>query len=159
MSRTTSSRSRRIATALLLLVGALALTTGSASAASWSGSCTATKVSGYGPSAFVVWSGTSATLNTSGSTARYVDFNMGSPWWQPVFPPGPTLPWLDGTGNKNNVNIKSPVTRNSPDSLGQSGRYDFTDFTFAPNSNVRIEMIPDIRNVSDPKCSIYITVA
>ncbi len=152
----------RIPVALALVSAVLSINPSYAWALSWSGDCTASKsYANYG--VYIIWTGTHVDLigTVSGSkvTVQKVNYSMGSPWYQLVLPPGPPLPWLDGTGNHNNVNVTSPVSRYSPDSLGGGGTYDFADFTVNSNSNVTIQLIPDIVNASDPSCKITLTVA
>ena len=42
--------------------------------------------------------------------------------------------------------------------MGTTGTYDFSDFNVSTGTQIRIEGIPDIRNISDPSCSVYINV-
>lgn len=145
---------------------ATALTTGvgltNISAKGWGSSCTASKTITTPIGFYILWTGVNATLQgvPSGSnwTVTSIDYNMGSPWWQVILPPGPLLPWLEGTGSSNNINITSPVSRISPDSLGWGGTWNFTNFTASTNSVVKAQMIPDISGAPDPSCVISFNI-
>lgn len=58
-------------------------------------------------------------------------------------------------GSSSNLNVKSPVTRNSADSMGGSGNWNVANFTVSKGGQVALEGIPDISGAPDPACTAY----
>ena len=149
--------------ALFVLIGS-SVGVNAASAASWNGGCTASRITYDTPSnVFQIATNVSATLNgvVSGSTVTLTTINyfMGYATITGIFPPYQTMAWWGGTGSSNNINIASGlITRNSPDSLGWSGTWNFTDFTVPRNSTVQVQFIPDFSGTPDPDCTTTFTV-
>src|SRR5262245_4157152 len=62
-------------------------------------------------------------------------------------------------GPSTNINIIAPVSRTSPDSMGDGGNWDFTNFSDPSNTLITVQGIPDVRGVPDDPCSVNINVA
>jgi hypothetical protein len=95
------------------------------------------------------------TLNSSGNTVTSASYSFSNARWESNASGARRTLSLGSSGN---VNVTSPVSRVSPDSMGTAGTYDFTNFTVSAGTNVAVQGIPDVPNISDPKCTVYIRV-
>ena len=148
----------------IVIFGGATLGASAANAASWSGGCTASRMTYDTPgNYFQIATNVSATLNgvvnTSTVTLTTINYFMGYATITGIFPAYDTMTWWGGTGSSNNINIAAgSITRNSPDSLGWSGTWNFTDFTVPRNSTVQVQFIPDFSGTPDPNCTTTFTV-
>lgn len=97
------------------------------------------------------------TLTSNGTKATFnrIDYHFSNIKWT-----GETgWPVKSGSaGGKSNVNVKSPISWNSPDSLGGSGTVFPRAFTVSNGGKVSIEGIPDISGLPDPYCTATATI-
>ncbi|MDO8362095.1 MAG: hypothetical protein Q7V88_04300 [Actinomycetota bacterium] len=148
--------------ATCVAAAALVVAPSVASAASVSGTCTAYKyqyewwfspVVPVGEVSAKVNLTLNYTRNANGTiTVQSVSYSFTDAQAR-TFVPGVTF--NRNIGGSSNINVKAPVTRSSPDSMGTAGTFNFADFTVAAGTQVRVEGIPDFPNADDPACSVY----
>ena len=99
----------------------------------------------------------SGSLNSNGSAATFtrIDYRFTNVKWtgEPGFPVK-----SGAAGGSSNVNVKAPITWNSPDSLGGSGTVFPAPFSVGNGGTVKIEGIPDIADLPDPSCTATGTI-